>query len=331
MRVKQDVIPGVRTFASFTPTLTGDFEVACSQLCGQGHYRMRAVITVESEEAFPEIPGGRGRPAMSSLLRGLRGQRSLMLAAIASLAIGIGANTAIFSVVNALLLRPLDYRDADRLTILWNRSPGLNIQEDWFSTAQYFDIKRRHSGFDDVAIAIGANYNLTGSGEPERIGVMRVSSNLLPMLGAQPEAGQLFVPEDDAPGRTATAVLGHAFWVRRFGGDRSVIGQPIVLNGQTFQIIGVLPDRFRLPREVLPTLGLARTAKCFSHCRCRRRRRTRARARTTTSSRDSSPASPSNRHRRRWTRSRPACAATFPTSTRRMAASRSPSCRCSTR
>jgi len=200
---------------------------------------------------------------MSSLLRGLRGQRSLMLAAIASLAIGIGANTAIFSVVNALLLRPLDYRDADRLTILWNRSPGLNIQEDWFSTAQYFDIKRRHSGFDDVAIAIGANYNLTGSGEPERIGVMRVSSNLLPMLGAQPEAGQLFVPEDDAPGRTATAVLGHAFWVRRFGGDRSVVGQPIVLNGQTFQIIGVLPDRFRLPREVLPTLGLAEDGEVF--------------------------------------------------------------------
>jgi predicted permease len=186
-----------------------------------------------------------------------------MLAAIASLAIGIGANTAIFSVVNALLLRPLDYRDADRLTILWNRSPGLNIQEDWFSTAQYFDIKRHHTGFDEVAIAIGANYNLTGSGEPERVGVIRVSSNLLPMLGAQPESGQLFVPEDDAPGRPATAILGHAFWVRRFGGDRGVIGQPIVLNGQTFQVIGVLPDRFRLPREVLPTLGLAEDGEVF--------------------------------------------------------------------
>ncbi|HEX5069287.1 MAG TPA: ABC transporter permease [Vicinamibacterales bacterium] len=198
-----------------------------------------------------------------SALRGLRGQRPLILAAVASLAIGIGANTAIFSVLNALLLRPLEYRDADRLTILWNRSPGLNIQEDWFSTAQYFDIKRRHSGFDEVALAIGANYNLTGSGDPERVGVMRVSSNLLPMLGAVPEAGQLFVPEDDVPGRPLTAILSHDFWVRRFGADRAVIGQSIVLNGQTCLVIGVLPARFHLPREVLPTLGLAEDGEIF--------------------------------------------------------------------
>ncbi len=201
---------------------------------------------------------------MKHLIARLRGSRSITAAAIASLAIGIGANTAIFSVVNGLLLRPLPYRDADQLTILWSRSPGLNIQEDWFSTAQYFDIKRRHSGFDDVAIAIGANYNLTGAGlEPERVGVIRVSSNLLPMLGAQPEAGQLFVPEDDAPGRAATAVLGHAFWARRFGADRAAIGKSIELNGQTYQIAGVLPDRFRLPREVLPTLGLAEDGDVF--------------------------------------------------------------------
>src|SRR5579862_6565382 len=76
-------------------------------------------------------------------------------AALLSLAIGIGANTSIFSVINALLLRPLPYRDADRLVILWNRSPGLNITQDWFSTAQYFDIKTAHHGFEDVAIAIG--------------------------------------------------------------------------------------------------------------------------------------------------------------------------------
>src|ERR1700726_2165852 len=105
-----------------------------------------------------------------------------------SLAIGIGANTAIFSVTNALLLRPLPYRDAERLVILWNRSPGLNITQDWFSTAQYFDIKSGHSGFEQVPIAIGANYNLAGHGEPERVGVVRFSSNLLPMMGALPDA-----------------------------------------------------------------------------------------------------------------------------------------------
>jgi hypothetical protein len=86
------------------------------------------------------------------------------LAAILSLAIGIGANTSIFSLVNALLLRPLQYQDANRLVILWNRSPGLNITEDWFSTAQYFDIKTGHHGFEQVAIAIGGNRNLTSQG-----------------------------------------------------------------------------------------------------------------------------------------------------------------------
>src|SRR6187549_1515782 len=199
---------------------------------------------------------------MKSFFRGSSVRWLVTATAVLSLAIGIGANTAVFSVANALLLRPLNYRDADRLAILWNRSPGLNIQEDWFSTAQYFDIKSGHSGFGDIAIALGANYNLTGvssapgvSGvEPERVGVIRVSSNLLPMLGAQPAAGQLFVPQDDVPGRTGTAVLSYGFWMRRFGGDRTAIGQSIILNGQSYLIAGALPEAFRLPREVLPTL-----------------------------------------------------------------------------
>src|ERR1700682_5219646 len=131
------------------------------------------------------------------------------LATILSLAIGIGANTSIFSVANALLLRPLPYADAERLVILWNRSPGLNITEDWFSTAQYLDIKNGHHGFEQVAIAIGSNYNLTGWGEPERVGTIRVSSNLLPMLGQRAALGRLFVPDEDLSDRTATAVLSY--------------------------------------------------------------------------------------------------------------------------
>ncbi len=113
------------------------------------------------------------------------------LVAVLSLAIGIGANTSIFSVSNALLFRPLPYKNPDRLVILWNRSPGLGIMQDWFSTAQYFDIKNGHGGLEQVAIAIGGNYNLTGSGDPERVGAIRVSSNLFPMLGALPALGRL--------------------------------------------------------------------------------------------------------------------------------------------
>src|SRR5262245_15011191 len=92
-------------------------------------------------------------------LRTLRRNPGFTAAAVLSLALGIGANTAIFSVTSALLLHPLPYRDAERLVILWNRSPGLNIAQDWFSTAQFFDIRNNHSGFEQVAIAIGANYN----------------------------------------------------------------------------------------------------------------------------------------------------------------------------
>src|ERR1700751_2628122 len=142
---------------------------------------------------------------MNTLLKDLRhafrlliDARAFTIAALLSLAIGIGANTAIFSIVDGLLLHPLPYADAERLVILWNRSPGLNITQDWFSTAQYFDIKNGHHGFEDLAIAIGRTANLTGgTSEPERVGIILMSSNLLPMLGARPLLGRLFLPRED--------------------------------------------------------------------------------------------------------------------------------------
>jgi predicted permease len=182
------------------------------------------------------------------------------VAAILSLAIGIGANTSIFSIIDALLLRPLPYQDADRLVNLWNRSPGLNITQDWFSTAQYFDIKAGHRGFEQVAIAIGGNYNLTGQGEPERVGTIRVSSNLLPMLGQAAALGRTFQTVEDSPGRPATAVLGYGTWLRRFGADPKMIGKSVTLNGVPYEVVGVMPRTFSLPREVLPTLGGAEQA-----------------------------------------------------------------------
>src|ERR1700748_1017384 len=183
------------------------------------------------------------------------------IAALLSLAIGIGANTAIFSIVDGLLLRALPYQDADRVVILWNRSPGLDITEDWFSTAQYFDIRNGHHGFDQVAIAIGDNYNLTGRGEPERVGTIRVSSSLLPMLGQHAALGRLFVPNEDMPGRMATALLSYGTWTRRFGSDPGVLGKKITLNGVPYEIVGVMPRSFSLPREVMPTLDGAEQAE----------------------------------------------------------------------
>ena len=194
-------------------------------------------------------------------VRALAGAPAFALAAVLSLAIGIGANTAIFSIVDGLLLRPLPYKDSERLVILWNRSPGLDITEDWFSTAQYFDIKNGHRGFEQVAIAIGGNYNLTGWGEPERLGAIRISSNLLPMLGQRAALGRLFVADEDLPDRTATALLSYGTWVRRFGSDTGVLGKKIMLNGAPYEIVGVTPRSFSLPREVMPTLDGAEQAE----------------------------------------------------------------------
>ncbi len=194
-------------------------------------------------------------------IRALAKSPGFALVAILSLAIGVGANAAVFSIVDALLLHPLPYKDADRLVILWNRSPGLNITEDWFSTAQYFDIKTGHHGFEDVAIAIGGNYNLTGWGDPERVGTIQVSSNLLPMLGLHAELGRLFVADEDLAGRPATALLSYGTWARRYGSDPHIIGKSIILNGAPYEVVGVMPRSFSLPREVMPTLDGAEQAE----------------------------------------------------------------------
>jgi len=192
---------------------------------------------------------------LAHALRGLVRSPGFAVSVVLSLAIGIGANAAVFSVASALLLRPLPYADAERLVILWNRSPGLGIAEDWFSTAQYFDIQAGHKGFEELAIAIGANYNLTGDGAPERVGTIRASVNLLPMLGARAAYGRLPGPQDATPGTGGSAVLGHATWLRRFGGDPGAVGRSLVLNGEPYEVIGVLAEGFDLPQEVMPTLG----------------------------------------------------------------------------
>ena len=197
-------------------------------------------------------------------LRSFASSRGLTIAAVLSLALGIGANTAIFSVASALLLRPLPYAEPDRLAILWNRSPGLGIAEDWFSTAQYFDIKNYPSSFEALGIAIGGLATLTGSGsEPERLGMIRVSSSMLPLLGARPAYGRLFSPAEDAgaPGTARVVILHHGTWMRRFGGDRSAVGKSVIINGAAHEIVGIMPAHFTLPREVMNTLGGAEEAE----------------------------------------------------------------------
>jgi predicted permease len=175
--------------------------------------------------------------------------------AVITLALGIGANSAIFSLVNALLLRPLPYRDSGRLVIIWTHSPGANVVQDWPSPGQYSAIESQNTVFEEMAMANGSNVNLTGRGAPERLGALRVTSAMFSLLDAKAALGRVFLPEEDSPGGPATVVLSNGLWQRDFGADPDAIGQPLTLNGRSYTIVGVMPSSFSLNYEVIPSVG----------------------------------------------------------------------------
>ena len=187
--------------------------------------------------------------------RMLRKNAALTIVIVLSLAVGIGANTAIFSVVNALLLKPLPYPEPDRLAILWLRSPGIGIPQDWPSPGQYMDIKAENHSFDELSISIGGSFNLTGLDRPERLEGMRTSSTLLDMLGAKPLLGRTLLAEEDQPGKPPVALLTHGLWKRLFGGDPQIVGRSLTLNGKQYTVAGVLRPDFLLNNEVVPTVA----------------------------------------------------------------------------
>ncbi|HEY0350264.1 MAG TPA: ABC transporter permease, partial [Pyrinomonadaceae bacterium] len=180
---------------------------------------------------------------------------SFAAVAILTLALGIGANSAIFSVVNSLLLHPLPYRDSDRLAIIWTHSPGANVEQDWPSPGQYSAIKANTTVFEDIAIISGGSMNVGQATTPERIGVMVASSNLFSILGVQPAIGRVFQPEEDTTKQPKTVALSHAFWQREFGGDQNVRDKTLTLNGEKYTIVGVMPQGFSLNYEVIPTVS----------------------------------------------------------------------------
>lgn len=203
-------------------------------------------------------------------LRTLARSPGLAFVIVASLAIGIGANTAIFSVVNALLLKPLPYPDPDRLVILWLRSPGINIPQDWPSPGQYIDVKTENRSFEEMSISQGGQGTLVGLDQPERVEALRTSSSLFHLLGGQPLYGRLLLPQDDVPGKAPVVVLSYAFWKRMFGADPGIVGRPISLNGiaprkdgNQFTVVGVLRPEFLLNEEIMPTVASIRQMDLF--------------------------------------------------------------------
>jgi putative ABC transport system permease protein len=170
--------------------------------------------------------------------------------AVLTLAIGIGANTAIFSVVNGILIKPLQYPESDRLVAINHSAPGVNIQNAGAAPFLYFTYLDHARSFSGIGLWRGDNDTITGLGDPEEIRTVDLNEGVLPALGVKPLLGRLFSKEDDAPGSAETMILSHGYWQRRFGGDPSVIGRRVMLDGRPREVIGVLPASFRfLNRE----------------------------------------------------------------------------------
>jgi putative ABC transport system permease protein len=195
---------------------------------------------------------------MNSLIQDLRyGRRGLLkspgftVVAVLSLALGIGANAAIFSLVNAVLLEPLPYHESDRLVMVWEDASSAGFPRNLPAPANFADWKAQNRVFQSVAALDWREFNLTGDPRPERVIAYGVSADFFPLLGVKPELGRVFLPEEDQPGANKVAVLSHKFWYRRFGGERGIIGKDILLNGEKHKVIGVMPAGFQFIKDFI--------------------------------------------------------------------------------
>jgi predicted permease len=192
-------------------------------------------------------------------LRLLRKSPGYAVFAVLALALGLGANVAVFSVVNAVLLRPLAFSNADRLVEVWEDGSRIGFPMQTPAPANYVDWKRRNHVFEDIAALKGDLYALTGEGTPEQVEGSPVTANLFPLLGVSPLLGRSFSNDEDRPDGPKVVVIGYGLWQRRFGADREVVGREILLNAQKFKVIGVMPRGITFPErsELWVPLGLS--------------------------------------------------------------------------
>lgn len=180
--------------------------------------------------------------------------------AVLALALGIGANTAIFSVVNAVLLRPLPFADPERLMLVGEINNNQKGAEDQvgIAPANYLDYRNDNKSFESLgafSMTARSGFNLGGAGEPERVTGANVTANLFPTFGVNPIHGRHFQPEEEKQGNHRSVMLSHALWQRRFGGDAAIVGKTITMNGFSYLVVGVMPKGFEFPtKDVLPTL-----------------------------------------------------------------------------
>ena len=175
------------------------------------------------------------------VLRRLRRSPGFLLVSCLTLGLAIGATTAVFSVVNGVLLKPLPFPEADRLVGVWHKAPGLGFDKLSQSPALHFSYLDHNRSFDELGMYYSGRVSITGLAEPEQIRAMWVTDRVLPMLGVRPHLGRVFRAEDDAPGMTETAMLAHGYWQERFGGDAAIVGRTVRIEGRPIEVIGVTP------------------------------------------------------------------------------------------
>ncbi|HTG90940.1 MAG TPA: ABC transporter permease [Pyrinomonadaceae bacterium] len=178
-------------------------------------------------------------------LRGLRKRPGFTIVTLLTLALGIGANTSIFSVVNAVLLRPLKFKDPDRLAIVWEDATFAGFPLNTPAPANFIDWKTQNRSFEDMAAVASSSFNLTGDGEPERVAAHSVTANFFPVLGVQPLLGRCFTNEEDRPGANKVALLSYQLWQSRYGAIHDIVNRTILLNGEKYTVIGVMPSSFQ--------------------------------------------------------------------------------------
>ncbi len=183
--------------------------------------------------------------------RGLAKSPGFTLVAVLTLALAIGANTAMFSAFYGVLVKPLPYANPDQLFMLWEDASFYGSPKDTPAAANFFDWREQNHSFTDMAAMSTDTMNLTGSGEPEQVGVAASSANLFSILGVRSQMGRAFVAGEDEEGKPGVAVLSHRFWQRKFGGDPSVLGRSIVLDGRSYQVVGVMPSSFTFPADLI--------------------------------------------------------------------------------
>jgi putative ABC transport system permease protein len=184
-------------------------------------------------------------------LRGLAKRPAFTAIALLTLALGIGVNSAIFSAVDSILLRPLPLKDPERLVSVWEQTLRDGIQQNQAAPANFFDLQTQNQVFEQIGAYGPDDVNLTGDGEPERLDGQVVTANVFSILGVAPALGRTFSPDEDQPGQEHVVVLSDALWQRRFNGDPSIINRAITLNGESFTVIGIMPRGFFFPeREI---------------------------------------------------------------------------------